>query len=53
LKNGHGRVKLSNGELFVGEFMDDVAHGDGKFYCMSGEVRHGKWMNGIMVKEYS
>lgn len=52
-RNGNGKLKLSNGEVFVGEFMDEKVNGQGKFYQLSGRVVHGKWVEGILVKDYS
>jgi hypothetical protein len=34
IKAGFGKIYLSNGEWFEGQFRDDNAHGKGKFYSL-------------------
>lgn len=50
-KHGKGKVKLSNGEAYVGEWNEDYIHGRGKFYRLNGEVIQGKWEHGELVEE--
>ena len=52
MKNGKGKLKLSNGEMYVGSFLEDQIDGEGKFYHKNGEVIHGKWGNGFLLEKY-
>jgi len=49
-KEGFGRLKLSNGELFEGEFRKDRIEGNGKFYTASGDIICGLWKDSKLVK---
>ena len=42
-KEGLGKLKLSNGEIFEGEFRHDMIEGKGKFFTVSGEIISGIW----------
>ena len=36
MKEGRGKLELSNGEWYVGEFKDDLVHGRGSFHRLNG-----------------
>jgi hypothetical protein len=41
---------LSNGEYYIGQFKNDIAHGKGHFYRSNGQVVHGIWAEGTLTK---
>ena len=44
--NGHGTMKYSNGNTYVGDWKDDKRHGRGKQTNANGTVFHdGVWVN--------
>jgi len=44
-------LKLSNGEVFIGTFLEDNVEGDGKFYHKDGTVVTGKWSKGFLMTQ--
>lgn len=50
MRNGTGKLKLSNGEVFEGEFKEDEMEGEGRYYTMSGELVLGVWKNSKYVE---
>ena len=50
MKEGHGKLMLSNDEFYIGEFRDDKPHGKGTFHSKKGTV-HGVWSSGKLQKE--
>ena len=52
-KHGKGKLKLSNGEVFIGSFMEDNVEGEGKFYHQDGSVVAGKWSKGFLMSQTS
>lgn len=48
-RHGKGKLKFSNGEIFVGNFDNDTAEGEGKFYTLTGDIVHGVWSNNILT----
>jgi hypothetical protein len=53
LKHGKGKILLSNGELFSGNFIWDVVEGEGKFLTLGGVEIHGIWKNNKLIKALS
>ena len=49
-KEGRGRIKLSNGEVFEGDFHQDKIQGVGKFHSLEGKVVEGMWRDSKLVK---
>ena len=43
LKNGPGKLYLSNGEYLSAEWLNDKVNGFGVFYCLNGEQIDGEW----------
>jgi hypothetical protein len=51
MKTRYGRLVLSNGEEYEGEFRNDLVHGRGHFRKLDGTVVRGLWEEGIFVRE--
>ena len=49
-KQGFGTIKLTNGEIFEGEFDKDVIEGRGKFYALNGKIINGVWKENKLVE---
>lgn len=49
-KEGRGRIKLSNGEVFEGDFHEDKIQGFGKFHAIEGKVIEGMWRDSKLIK---
>ena len=49
-KEGKGKLVLSNGEWFNGQFSEDKVHGDGEFFRKDGVRILGRWHRNKMVK---
>jgi hypothetical protein len=49
-KEGFGKLTLSNGEFYKGEFKDDKPNGKG-FFSGLKEQFHGVWSQGQLVKK--
>jgi hypothetical protein len=49
-KEGRGKIKLSNGEIFEGDFHNDRIQGFGKFYTINSEVIKGIWRDSRLIK---
>ena len=49
-RHGKGKIKLSNGEMFVGQFNHDIIEGEGEYHKLNGEVVLGHWNNNKLVK---
>ena len=48
-KEGRGKLVLTNGEFYEGEFAQDAVHGNGVFHSGKGE-RRGVWESGKLKK---
>lgn len=48
-RDGKGMVKLSNGEIFIGNFSKDKVSGEGIYYTKEGNSIKGKWKNNRLV----
>jgi hypothetical protein len=48
-KEGFGKLRLSNGEVFEGEFKYDKIDGKGRFYTLGGGVVSGLWKENKLV----
>lgn len=48
MKNGKGTLILENGEKFVGQFFNDLVHGNGVFYGKNNVIE-GKWEDNMLV----
>lgn len=53
MKEGIGKWHLSDGSVFVGEFLLDKAHGDGVFYFSGGDVVAGRWEDNVLIEAYN
>jgi hypothetical protein len=42
-KEGRGKIRLTNGELFEGDFHVDRIQGFGKFCFLDGSIVEGIW----------
>lgn len=42
-----GRYKFANGDVYEGEYLDDVRHGKGKLTLANGIVYDGAWISGV------
>lgn len=49
-KEGRGRIKLSNSEVFEGDFHNDRIQGFGKFHTLEGKVVEGIWRESKLIK---
>ena len=49
-KEGRGRIRLSNGEVFEGDFHNDRIQGFGKFHNLEGSVVEGIWKESRLLK---
>lgn len=46
MKHGRGEIVYKNGDKYIGEYMNDMKHGYGKFeFSQSGLVYYGQWSN--------
>ena len=43
MKIGYGRMMLSNGEFYEGEYQKDFIHGKGLYHRVDGTVIKGIW----------
>lgn len=48
-RQGLGTLLLSNGEKFLGSFINGKVHGEGTFYKLNGEIEVGYWQNNQFV----
>jgi hypothetical protein len=53
MKTKFGKLVLSNGELYEGEFKNDLVHGKGQFHKIDGTVVRGLWADGLFLREVS
>jgi len=44
-RHGSGRLEYFNGNVYDGEWMEDMRHGRGTLTYFSGEVYTGEWLN--------
>ena len=51
MKNGHGKYAWSNGDVYDGEFVDDVLCGQGTFTWASGKFYTGEFKDGKIVSQ--
>lgn len=49
-KEGRGKIKLSNSELFEGDFHHDRIQGFGKFHTLDGKLIEGIWREARLIK---
>jgi len=49
-KEGRGKIKLSNGETFEGDFHNDRIQGFGKFYTLDEKIIEGIWRESKLIK---
>lgn len=49
IKDGKGKLFLTNGERFEGDFIDDKIHGRGKFFTNDSQVVAGLWQDDKLV----
>lgn len=50
-KSGMGTLYISEGGKYIGNFLDELPHGDGCFFDSIGSLTMGKWEYGVLVKE--
>jgi hypothetical protein len=41
------RYKFANGDVYEGEYLDDLRHGKGKLTLANGVVYDGAWVGGV------
>ena len=46
MKNGWGKFVWINGEIYEGEFKNDIRHGEGNYKHPSGKVGKFMWKEG-------
>lgn len=44
--NGKGRLLYSNGDRYIGEFVNSISHGRGAYYYANGDIYKGEFNNG-------
>ena len=49
-KEGRGKIQLSNGETFEGDFQNDRIQGFGKFYNIDKKTLEGIWRESKLIK---
>jgi len=50
MRNGRGRYRYVNGDIYDGEWLSHVRHGSGQYtYAANGIVYSGTWENGRRV----
>jgi len=50
MRNGRGRYRYVNGDIYDGEWLNHVRHGSGQYtYAANGIVYSGTWENGRRV----
>lgn len=49
-RSGHGKLILTSGQMFEGQFADDCLNGHGKFTTRNGEVVEGIWQDNLLIK---
>ena len=52
-KEGRGRILLTNGETFEGDFHNDRIQGFGKFTKLDGSTIEGIWRDSRLIKVLS
>lgn len=48
-KAGRGKLYLTNGEIFEGEFKEDSIEGQGQFKTWNGDIVSGIWEGNMLV----
>lgn len=48
-RSGKGEYIFANGNRYVGEFRDGKPHGSGEEISITGSVRKGVWVDGVLV----
>ena len=51
VKSGEGCEFLEDGESYVGSFLDDVRHGNGRCSDAGGDEYDGKWVKGELIEK--
>mgnify|MGYP000906212742 FL=1 len=51
-KRGFGTLLLSNGDVFAGNFVNDVVHGKGSYVMKHGKTYVGSWQRNQLVERY-
>lgn len=49
-KHGKGKIRLTNGEVFEGNFVFDSIEGEGIFYTNKGEAIRGSWRDNMLIE---
>lgn len=49
MKQGRGKLMLTNGEYYVGNFSEDMIDGNGKFFSKNGVIK-GVWEANQLIK---
>lgn len=52
MKNGLGTLFIANGDVFVGNFVNDVIHGRGSFTNSKGNTLVGFWRQNLLVEKF-
>ena len=51
--NGFGILMYDKGRKYIGEFVDDLRHGNGRFTFENGSEYDGQWQLGLQHGEGS
>ena len=51
-KNGFGKLLISNGDIFVGHFVNDTVHGSGSYTQSGLNTNAGKWNCNILMSYF-
>ena len=52
-KEGWGCLRLSNGECYEGNFLNDAVHGEGTYYPINQSPIKGVWRESVLVQRYA
>jgi hypothetical protein len=50
MRSGHGSSLLPNGEKYIGDWKNNVYHGQGIYRWSNGKWRKGEWSMGKRVR---
>jgi len=49
--HGQGKYSYANGDVYRGEFLNDLPHGHGVYVLANGNVYSGNWENGSLISQ--
>ncbi len=50
-ENGFGKGFTEEGQLYAGEWLDGLPHGQGRLFVDKGKVLEGRWQQGNLIEE--